>query len=163
MSGQSKHGLDQKDLIFSQRFMNASLLLISCIKVRSRVSNKNMKSTSICSTASQLEGTGCLSDQHDIQSHAQHPTEQGEVLITNDSNSHFLLPAPAKFCRKSNCLNRAASVDKNKIFDIIMEAHLKRIYVSNRRYVHSLITETEPFDETSSCDLWAACESLFTH
>jgi hypothetical protein len=117
----------------------------------------------------QLQAHDSVSSQHFIQYAQQLPSKSvGEVLKdTAASNATCLIPAapaPTKFLRKKTCLERAASIGKIKINDISIAVHRQSMYKAHRQYVHSLIMATEvrePFDESSSRDLWAACESVF--
>jgi hypothetical protein len=85
-----------------------------------------------------------------------------EVLTaTTASNSLFLPPAPAKFHRKAKCGGRAASVDAMKITYKSTDSQRKSTYLAHRQYVQTLIIDSETFDDSSSADLWAACEDLF--
>jgi hypothetical protein len=124
-----------------------------------------MASTSTCTTAQQQQAIDYPSKKHIIQFAEQHPSKRVDQVLASaaSSDASFHLPAPTKFNRKAARMERAASVDKAKITNISMEAQLRRsMYTSHRQYVHSLIIQTESFDDSSSSrDLWAACDRFF--
>ncbi len=123
-----------------------------------------MASTSTCTTAQLQQGADHPSaKQHTIQCAEETPSKRiGEIHnCTTAPKGTCPVPAPAKFNRKATCFERVASANKISTADMCMEEERKRIYVSHRQYVQSLILETEAFDESSSLDLWAVCESLF--
>jgi hypothetical protein len=119
-------------------------------------------STLTCTVPQQKQANDYTSSQHRIPSSEQPPSKRvGEVTKSNICSDAFcFLPAPAKFCRKTHRLERAASADKTSIADNSKEAQRKYIYTAHRQYVNSLISQTETFDESSSHKLWADFERL---